>query len=84
MSEKPEPSIDRGPLRFNAISQRWEIRGEITGTLLHEITSGDVIFVHVRGEMTLTRIEYDHGARAYVSIDGYRLADGVEAALPNA
>ena len=80
MSEKPEPSIDRGPLRFNAISQRWEIRGEITGTLLHEITSGDVIFVDVRGEMRLTRIEYDHG---YVSIDGYRLADGIEAALPN-
>ena len=80
MSEKPEPSIDRGPLRFNAISQRWEIGGAITGTLLHEITSGDVIFVDVRGEMRLTRIEYDHG---YVSIDGYRLADGIEAALPN-
>lgn len=81
--ENALPSIDRGPLRFNAISQRWEIRGAITGTLLHEITSGDVVFVDVGGEMKLTRIEHS-SQNGYYSIDGYRLSDGIEAALPNA
>jgi hypothetical protein len=30
----------------------------------------------------LTRIEYDHAAQRYVSVDGYRLVDGIMAALP--
>ena len=84
MSEtKPEPSIDCGPLRFNKTSRRWEITGGMDGTL-HEITSGDVIFLEVGDDMKLTRIEYDHASKSYVSVDGYRLAEGLEAALPTA
>ena len=39
---KPEPSIDRGPLKFNRASQRWEIRPwQDNGIVqpLHEINS---------------------------------------------
>ena len=77
---KPEPSIDRGPLRRN-LDGRWEIfvsRGWPT----HEVTSGDVVFVEVERTWKLTRIEFDQATRQYVSVDGYRLADGVLAALP--
>lgn len=45
MAEKPVPSIDQGPLKRNA-GGRWEIRGGMTGSL-HEISSGDVIFILV-------------------------------------
>jgi hypothetical protein len=38
---------------------------------LHEITSGEVIYLHISGEWKLARIEYDHAARAYVSVDDY-------------
>lgn len=83
MPEKPEPSIDQGPLKRNLYG-RWEIRDEITGNLLHEISSGDVIFLDVAGEWKLTRIEHSMSEGGYYSIDGYRLANGIHAALPTA
>ena len=83
MSGIPQPSIDRGPFRLNA-GGRWEIRSDLTGDLLHEVTSGDVIFVEVGDTWKLTRIEFDHASRTYVSIDGYPIAAGVIAALPTA
>ncbi len=79
---KPAPTLDWGPLRFNSASERWEITGSLTGTL-HEIGSGDLIFIDVAGEMTLTRIEHSRSEGGYYSVDGYRLRDGIEAALAN-
>jgi hypothetical protein len=79
---KPEPSIDWGTLRKTAW-RKWEIVDEHKRRLA-ELSSGDVVFVDVAGKMKLTRIEYDHSVKDYVSIDGYRLAEGIEAALPNA
>jgi hypothetical protein len=75
----PEPSIDCGPLRFNAISRHWEIRGEATGTLLHVIEAGDTIFLDVEGVLKPTRIVYSDTA-GWFSVHGYRLAPGIEAA----
>src|SRR5262245_11518940 len=79
------PSVDRGSLWLNPVG-RWEIRPRRdrfnVQRPLHEITSGDVIYLDVGGEWKLTRIEYDHQAQAYVSVDGYPLRDGIEAALP--
>lgn len=85
MTDKIEASLDRGPLKLNPWG-RWEIRswhdnGHVRP--LAELSSGDVVFVDVGGEMKRTRIEFDHASKRYVSIHGYRLADGIEAALPN-
>lgn len=81
MSGIPPPSLHRGPLTLNSRG-RWEIRSDLTGSILHEITSGDVIFVEVGDTWKLTRIDFDHASRSYISTDGCRLADGVIAALP--
>jgi hypothetical protein len=82
--ETPLPSIDRGELRGNVVG-RWEItRNNPHEQPFAELTSGDMVFLDVDGEWRLTRIEYDHAAKSYVSVDGYRLADGIMAALPTA
>lgn len=77
-----EPSIDQGRLRLNNVG-RWEIVDSWNRPLA-ELTSGDVVFVWVGDRWRLTRIEFAHDERRYVSVDGYRLADGVLAALPTA
>ena len=66
-------------MKVNSLG-RWEIYGGID-TAKHEVTSGDVIFVEVEGhnELKPTRIEFAHDARAYVSVDGYSLWDGMRA-----
>jgi hypothetical protein len=77
-----QPSIDRGPLRLNSIG-RWAIaRSNPHEQPFAELSSGSRVFLEVGGKWRLTRIEYSHAAKAYVSIDGYRLAEGIMSALP--
>jgi hypothetical protein len=45
-----------------------------------ELTSGDVFRVEVDGELRLTRMEHLWG-EGYYSIDGYKLRDGMRAAI---
>jgi hypothetical protein len=81
--ETPLPSIDRGELRMNVVG-RWEISSGRFTQPFAELTSGDMVFLEADGEWRLTRIEYDHASKSYVSVDGYHLAEGVMAALPTA
>ena len=48
-----------------------------------EITSGELFWVEVSGEMKPTRMEFWHiaGAREYNSVDNYPLHDGLRAAI---
>lgn len=71
---------DMARLRLNA-SGRWEIYGGMHPLRVDEVTSGEVIYVEVEGEDGLerTRIEYDHGRQAYISVAGYPLWDGMRA-----
>ena len=50
-----------------------------------EITTGDVFRVEVNRKLKPTRMEYAHGEEkgggAYYSIDGFRLADDLRAAI---
>ena len=47
------------------------------------VHSGDVIRVEFDGakELLPTRMEFRYGQREYYSIDGYRLVDGLRAAV---
>jgi hypothetical protein len=65
-------------LRKNELD-RWMIYRD--SEPVHEVTSGDVIKVEVKGCFTLlpTRIEYDHSRRDYTSVQGYDLWNGMRA-----
>jgi hypothetical protein len=67
-------------MRINA-NGRWELYGGLDRLATIEITSGDIIYVEVEGRDGLqpTRIEFDHQARSYVSVDHYPLRDGLRA-----
>ena len=82
--ETPLPSIDRGPLRMNRLG-RWEItRRNPHEPPFAELSSGSLVVLEVSDAWLLTRIEYSHAAKCYVSVDGYSLADGIMAALRTA
>ena len=47
-----------------------------------EITSGEVFRVEVSGELMVTRMEFQPGQPGeYYSVDGYRLLNGLRAAI---
>jgi hypothetical protein len=46
------------------------------------ITSGELFRVEVGGELMVTRMEFAHGQPGeYYSVDGYRLLNGLRAAI---
>ena len=61
-------------------SGRWAI--VVKGETPCEITSGETFAVEIDGTMQVTRMEFAHGKDGgrYVSVDGYRLREGVRAA----
>ena len=69
-----------GTLRMMATG-RWAIYRP--GRLPVEITSGELFRVEVAGVegLQLTRMEYDHKGRQYYSVDGFRLRNGLHAAI---
>lgn len=69
-----------GHLTQNACD-RWSIDYP-NGRPEHELTSGSMIEIRTGKRWVRTRIEYDHAAKAYVSVDGHRLHVGLEARLP--
>jgi Domain of unknown function (DUF5348) len=70
-------SDKEGVLRLQP-SGRWAIMRP--GREPFELTSGDVFRVEVDGELRLTRMEHLWG-EGYYSIDGYKLRDGMRAAI---
>jgi hypothetical protein len=74
MSEK------EGTLRLMQ-SGRWAVCRP--GQKPVEITSGESFRIEVAGatELQLTRMEYDHKGRQYYSVDGFRLRNGLRAAI---
>ena len=66
-----------GTLRIHA-SGRWSVCRP--GREPVEITSGEPFRVEVDGELRLTRMEHLWG-EGYYSIDGYKLRDGMRAAI---
>jgi hypothetical protein len=69
--------MDVGTLRKQA-SGRWAVCRP--GRDPVEITSGELFRVDVDGELRFTRMEHLYG-EGYFSIDGYKLRDGMRAAI---
>jgi hypothetical protein len=76
---------DKGGTLLMQPSGRWAVCGP--GRDPVEIASGEVFMIEVPGaypEMQRTRMEFlqhEEGGGEYFSVDGYRLADGLRAAI---
>ena len=62
-------------------SGRWAIAAK-DREQPYEITSSEVFVVEIEGRMRITRMEFAHGRNGgrYVSVDGFRLFEGMRAA----
>lgn len=65
-------------------SGRWAIAAK-DREQPYEITSGEVFAVEIEGTMRITRMEFAHGQNGgrYVSVDGFRLFEGMRVANGN-
>jgi hypothetical protein len=81
MRQKGDGMDDEGTLKLQP-SGRWAVVRSRRPAI--EITSGNIFRVDVDGDLRLTRMTYRRlagGGGEYYSVDGYKLCDGLRAAI---